>query len=132
MNENEIVDVNVEEIAPELRAEIEKKVKELKEANPKLKGIMPIVIDGDPAMGEKEHYVGYFSQPSFKAFSKYLSTAQKDSAVAMRNLATDCFIGGDKELVDDDSLFLFGLMNYFPQIIASRHGSLVKNLNTGK
>ena len=36
----------------------------------------------------------------------------------MRTLARDCFVDGDKELVDDESLFLFGLINYVGLFLA--------------
>lgn len=119
------------EISKELQATIEKKVKELKEKNPKLRVIFPIVVDG-AEYDDKEVYVGYFQQPSFKAFSKYLTAAQSNQAVAMRALANDCFIDGDKELVDDDSLFLFGLMGHLSKIIEMRHGQLVNLSKPGK
>lgn len=116
---------------PKIKEAIEKKVAELKAADPKLKIVFPIVVDGTE-FDEKEHYIGYFRQPSFMTFSKYLSAAQKDSAVAMRVLATDCFLGGDKELIDDDSLFLFGLMGQMGKIIEMRNGRLVNLSKAGK
>mgnify|MGYP003191586699 FL=1 len=119
------------EISQELQATIEKKVKELKAANPQLRVVFPIVVDGND-YDEKEVYVGYFQQPSFKAFSKYLTAAQSNQAVAMRTLAKDCFLDGDKELVDDDSLFLFGLMGHLSKIIEMRHGKLVNLSKPGK
>ena len=117
MEENVIVEESVDTLEPELLASIEKKAKELKEKNPDKKIIFPIVVDGNVEFGEKEHYVGYFCQPSFKTFSKYLTAAQNNQAVAMRVLAKDCFVDGDRDLVDDDSLFLFGLMGQLSKII---------------
>lgn len=127
-----IVEESVETLEPELLASIEKKVKELKEKNPDKKIIFPIVVDGNVEFGEKEHYVGYFCQPSFKTFSKYLTAAQNNQAVAMRVLAKDCFVDGDRDLVDDDSLFLFGLMGQLSKIIEMRHGRLVNLSKPGK
>ena len=69
---------------------------------------------------------------TFKAFSKYLTASQSNQALAMRTLATDCFVGGDKELIDDDSLFLFGLMGQLGQIIQMRNGTLVNLSKPGK
>ena len=85
-----------------IQTEIEKKVKELKDSDPKLKRVFPILVEGDEDEGEKPYYIGYFKQPPFPAFSKYLSLSQKDQAGAMRELAKDCFIDGDKELIKDD------------------------------
>ena len=118
-------------IDDKLRKEIEKKVADLKVADPKLKVIYPIVIEGTE-YDEKEHYVAYFRQPTFPTFSKYLSVSQRDQAVAMRQLAKDCFLDGDRELVDDDSLFLFGLMGQLIKIIEVRHGNLVNLSKPGK
>lgn len=132
MEENVEIAEMTDEVSPELMAVIEKKVKELKAQKPELKRIFPIVVDGNPDFGEKEMYVGYFLQPSFKTFSKYLTTSQSNQAVAMRVLAKDCFIDGDKELVDDDSLFLFGLMGQLSKIIEMRHGRLVNLSKHGK
>lgn len=132
MEENMIVEESVETLEPELLASIEKKTKELKEKNPDKKIIFPIVVDGNVEFGEKEHYVGYFCQPSFKTFSKYLTAAQNNQAVAMRVLAKDCFVDGDRDLVDDDSLFLFGLMGQLSKIIEMRHGRLVNLSKPGK
>ena len=132
MEENVIVEESVDTLEPELLASIEKKAKELKDKNPEKKIIFPIVVDGNVEFGEKEHYVGYFCQPSFKTFSKYLTAAQNNQAVAMRVLAKDCFVDGDRDLVDDDSLFLFGLMGQLSKIIEMRHGRLVNLSKPGK
>lgn len=132
MEENVIVEESVDTLEPELLASIEKKAKELKEKNPDKKIIFPIVVDGNVEFGEKEHYVGYFCQPSFKTFSKYLTAAQNNQAVAMRVLAKDCFVDGDRDLVDDDSLFLFGLMGQLSKITEMRHGRLVNLSKPGK
>lgn len=132
MEENVIVEESVDTLEPDLLASIEKKAKELKEKNPDKKIIFPIVVDGNVEFGEKEHYVGYFCQPSFKTFSKYLTAAQNNQAVAMRVLAKDCFVDGDRDLVDDDSLFLFGLMGQLSKIIEMRHGRLVNLSKPGK
>ena len=132
MEENVIVEESVDTLEPELLASIEKKAKELKEKNPDKKIIFPIVVDGNVEFGEKEHYIGYFCQPSFKTFSKYLTAAQNNQAVAMRVLAKDCFVDGDRDLVDDDSLFLFGLMGQLSKIIEMRHGRLVNLSKPGK
>ena len=132
MEENVIVEESVDTLEPELLASIEKKAKELKEKNPDKKIIFPIVVDGNVEFGETEPYVGYFCQPSFKTFSKYLTAAQNNQAVAMRVLAKDCFVDGDRDLVDDDSLFLFGLMGQLSKIIEMRHGRLVNLSKPGK
>lgn len=122
--------VDVENIDPKLLATIEKKVADLKANNPKAK-IVPLLVDGEPD-DEKEVYVGYFARPSFVNFSKYLSISQKDQATAMRQLARDCFVDGDRELIDDDDLFLFGLMGQLQHLIKMRGGRLVNLSKPGK
>ena len=131
MEKEEILDENVVEITSTVKAEIEKKVAELREKNPNIRVIFPIVVEGNE-YDEKPMYIGYFRQPSFQAFSKYLSASQSNQGVAMRTLATDCFLDGDKELVDDDSLFLFGLMGQLTKVIEMRHGRLVNLSKPGK
>lgn len=120
----------VDAIDPKVQAAIEKKVAELKANNPKAK-IIPLMVDGD-GDDEKEMYVGYFVQPSFLNFSKYLTLSQKDQASAMRQLAKDCFLDGDRELIDDDSLFLFGLMGQLQHLIKMRGGRVINLSKPGK
>lgn len=119
------------EVGEELKKQLESQVAKLRADDPKLKIVYPIVISGTE-YDDKEQYVAYFRQPSFAAFSKYLSASQSNQAVALRQLARDCFITGDKELIDDDSLFLFGLMGQLLKIIEVRHGSLVNLSKPGK
>lgn len=118
-------------LTAELQKAVDKKAAEIKEEQ-KLKVVFPLVIEGKEEYGDKDVYIGYFRQPSFKAFSKYLTASQSNQALAMRTLATDCFVGGDKELIDDDSLFLFGLMGQLGQIIQMRNGTLVNLSKPGK
>lgn len=112
--------------------EIENKIKELKSGDSKLKRVYPIMVLGDVDAGEKPYYIGYFKQPPFPAFSKYLSLSQKDQAGAMRELARDCFLDGDKELIKDESLFLYGLMPHLAQLIEMRQGKVVNLSKAGK
>lgn len=123
--------ITIEGLTPERIKEVENKVAELKAANPK-KRIFPLAVEGDPDFDEKDVYIGYFKQPSFVEFSKYLAASQKDQAVAMRTLARDCFLDGDRALIDDDSLFLFGLMGQLSEIIKMRQGKLVNLSKAGK
>jgi hypothetical protein len=120
----------VDTLDPKLRASVEKKVADLKANNPKAR-IFPLMVDGEPD-DEKEVYIGYFTQPSFITFSKYMTFAQKDQAAAMRQLARDCFLDGDRELIDDDSLFLFGLMGQLNNIIQMRGGRVINLSKPGK
>ncbi|MDR1119463.1 MAG: hypothetical protein LBM08_00920 [Dysgonamonadaceae bacterium] len=131
MEENIQLEDAPNEIGQKLQKEIEKTVAELKEKDPLLKRVFPIVVFGNDEDG-KDKYIGYFRQPGFTVFSKYLSATQANQAVAMRTLAKDCFVDGDKELVDDDSLFLFGLMGQLGKIIEIRQGKLVNLSKPGK
>ncbi len=116
----------------EMTEAVAQRVAEIKKNNPKLRTVFPLAVEGNPDFDEKEVYIGYFKQPDFPTFSKYLSASQQDQAVAMRTLAKDCFIEGDRELIDDDSLFLFGLMGQLSEIIKMRQGKLVNLSKTGK
>lgn len=132
MEDKEILDtVENDVIDSKVIAAIEKKAAELKANNPKAKKVIPLLVEGD-VDDEKEYYVGYFTQPSFMDFSKYLTLSQKDQASAMRQLAKDCFIEGDRELIDDDSLFLFGLMGQLQHLIKMRGGRVINLSKPGK
>lgn len=114
----------------EQEIEIKKKAQKLKEEK-KLRKIFPMVIFGDTSTGEKEFYVAYMGEPTFPQFSKFMAASKRDEVSAMRALAKDCFIDGDKELVDDESLFLYGLMGQLSEIIATRQSTLVNFLPPG-
>lgn len=108
----------------EQESKIKQKAAELKKEKT-LRKVYPMVVFGDTESGEKEHYVAYLGEPSFPQFSKFMTASKKDEVNAMRTLAKDCFIEGDKELVDNDSLFLFGLMGQLSDIISPRQSVLV-------
>lgn len=110
---------------------IKKRAHELK-TEKKLRKVYPMVVFGDTDCEEKEIYIAYLSEPSFPSFSKFMAASKKDEVTAMRTLAKDCFIEGDKELVDNDSLFLFGLMGQLSEIITTRQTQLVGLSKAGK
>lgn len=105
-------------------AEIKEKAQALKVEN-KLRKIYPMVVFGDATIGEKEFYVTYMREPTFPQFSKFMAASKRDEVSAMRTLAKDCYVDGDRELIDDDSLFLFGLMGQLSEIITTRQSTLV-------
>lgn len=115
-----------------IQADMEKRVAELKAADPKLRKVFPVIVEGDTENGEKPYYTAYLKQPNFTAFSKYIALSQKDQAGAMRELAKDCFIDGDRELVKCDELFIYGLMPHLGQLIEVRKGRLVNLSKAGK
>ena len=117
-------------LVAELQKTIDETAAKLKDEK-KLRVVFPLVVEGKD-YDSKDVYIGFFSQPSFKTFSKYLTASQSNQAVAMRELAKDCFVDGDKELVDDDSLFLFGLMGQLGKIIEMRNGTLANLSKPGK
>ena len=116
----------MEEISLTLKqeTEIREKAKQLK-SEKKLRKVYPMVVFGDITAEEKEFYVAYMGEPSFPQFSKFMAASKKDEVTAMRTLAKDCFIDGDKELIDNDSLFLFGLMGQLSELIQTRQSTLV-------
>jgi hypothetical protein len=103
--------------------EIREKALKIK-SDKKLRKVFPMVVFGE-ADDEKELYVAYLSEPSFPQFSKFMAASKKDEVTAMRTLAKDCFLEGDRELVDNDSLFLFGLMSQLSEVISTRQSVLV-------
>lgn len=111
---------------------IKKKLESIKKENPKEnKRIRPIVIFGDE-FDDKELYVGYFREPNFAAFSKFVQLQKKDDVAALRALAKDTFVDGDKEMIDDDSLFLYGLSPELGKILESRQTKVVNFSTAGK
>ena len=123
VNQNKF-DMDGKMLSLEQEIKIKEKALKLKEEK-KLRKICPMVVFGDTANGEKEIYVAYMSEPSFPQFSKFMAASKKDEVIAMRTLARDCFVDGDKELVDDESLFLFGLMGQLSELITTRQSVLV-------
>ena len=81
---------------------------------------------------DKDVYIAYFREPDFIAFSKFVQLQKKDEIAAVRSLAHDTFIQGDKELVDDDSLFLYGLSTKLVNIIGSRQAKVANFSIAGK
>lgn len=97
-----------------------------------LRKVYPMVVFGDKDCEEKDIYVAYLAEPSFPQFSKFMAASKKDEVQAMRTLAKDCYIEGDKDLVDNESLFLFGLMGQLSEIITTRQTVLVGLSKAGK
>ncbi|MCE8595692.1 hypothetical protein [Bacteroides fragilis] len=111
-------------LKPTQETGIKEKAQQIK-TEKKLRKVIPMVVFGDEANGEKEFYVAYMREPSFTQFSKFMAASKKDEVTAMRTLAKDCFLDGDRELIDDESLFLFGLMGQLSEIISTRQSILV-------
>jgi hypothetical protein len=116
-----INDVNV---PIEVREEIVKKAEELK-AQHKLRKIFIIVVEGEEG-DDKPLYIAYLRRPSLIHFSQYMNFVQKDLVQASKMLATNVFLAGDRELVDDDELFLYGTMQQLNHLIDSRNADMVK------
>ena len=107
-----------------IREEIVKKAEALK-AEHKLRKIFIIIVEGEEG-DDKPLYIGYLRRPSLMHFSQYMNFVQKDVVQANKMLATNVFLAGDRELVDDDELFLYGTMSQLSQIIDSRNADMVK------
>lgn len=108
----------------EIREEIVKKAEALK-AEHKLRKIFIVIVEGEEG-DEKPLYIGYLRRPSLMHFSQYMNFVQKDVVQANKMLATNVFLAGDRELIDDDELFLYGTMGQLSQIIDSRNADMVK------
>lgn len=108
----------------EVREEINAKAEELKKKSG-LKKVFVIVVNGDES-DQKPLYIGYFRRPNLMEFSRYMSFVQKDIVQANKMLAGDTWLAGDKELVDDDELFLYGTMQQLGSLIDSRNAAMLK------
>lgn len=113
----------VQELSLDQISTIKAKADEIKKAK-KLKKVYPIYVFGEEG-DEKELYLGYFGTPNIVTFSKFLSNSKKDEVTAIRQLARDTFLEGDNELVEDEGLFLYGLMGQIQNIVAQREGGIV-------
>ena len=116
-----INDVNV---PIEVREKIVKKAEELKSQH-KLRKIFIIVVEGEDG-DDKPLYIAYLRRPSLMHFSQYMNFVQKDLVQANKMLETNVFLEGDRELVDDDELFLYGTMQQLSHLIDSRNADMVK------
>lgn len=117
-------------LSVEIREQITKKIEEIRQRTNN-KRIQAIVVKGDEC-DDKPLYVGYFRRPNLMQFSLWLNQIQKDSVIANRTLAQGCFVDGDKELVDNDDLFLFGTFNKLTALVESRNADLVKLSSAAK
>lgn len=108
----------------EVRDEIAKKAAELKEQH-NIRKVFAIVVEGDED-DDKPFYIAYLKRPNLMQFSQYMNFVQKDIVQANKMMAQNVFLAGDRELIDDDELFLYGAMSQLTHLIDSRNGELVK------
>lgn len=111
-------------ISEETNAVIKAKIKELQESR-KIKHVFAIVVEGEEG-DEKPLYIGYFRRPSLAHFSQYMSFVQKDIVQAAKMLASNTFVDGDRSLVDDDDLFIYGTFQKLTTLMENRNATLVK------
>ena len=112
------------DVPVEVREEIAKKAEELKKIH-NLRKVFVVVVKGDED-DDKPLYIAYLRRPNLMHFSQYMNFVQKDLIQANKMLATNVFLAGDKELVDDEELFLYGTMQQLSRIIDSRNADMVK------
>lgn len=112
------------DVPVEVREEIAKKAEELKKMH-NLRKVFVIVVKGDED-DAKPLYIGYLRRPNLMHFSQYMNFVQKDLIQANKMLATNVFLAGDRELVDDEELFLYGTMQQLNRIIDARNADMVK------
>lgn len=118
----ETIDVN--NLSEEQLNTIKAKIAEIKEKQ-HIKRVFAIVVEGDE-FDEKPMFIGYFRNPSIMHFSNYMAFVTKDAVQAALNLAKATFIEGDRELVDDDDIFLRGTFDRFSAIMERRNSEMVK------
>jgi hypothetical protein len=112
-------------IPVEVRTQIASKASELK-AKFNVKKVFVVIVEGDAEAGEKPFYIAYLRRPNMMQFSQYMTFVQKDLVQANQMLAQNIFLDGDKELIDDEELFLYGTMQQLNHVIDSRNSDLVK------
>lgn len=109
----------------EYRTQIATKIAELK-TKFNVKTVFVIIVEGRVDEGEKPVYIAYMRRPNLMQFSQYMTFVQKDLVQANQMLAQNIFLDGDKELIDDEELFLYGTMNQLSHVIDARNSDLVK------
>lgn len=125
-NENVVVLNNQSLNIPlEVRNQIAVKTSELK-TKFNVKKVFVIIVQGDIEAGEKPFYIAYLRRPNMMQFSQYMTFAQKDIVQANKMLAQNIFLDGDKELIDDEELFLYGTMGQLNHVVDSRNSDIVK------
>lgn len=128
-NEEQVLDSTVEissgvDVPLEVREEISKKADELKKQH-KVKKVFVVIVEGEED-DEKPLYIAYLRRPGLVHFSQYMNFVQKDLVQANKMLAQNVFLAGDRELIDDEELFLYGTMSQLTHLIDARNGELVK------
>jgi DNA repair protein RadC len=113
------------QVSSEVRAQISAKISELK-AQSGVKHVFVVIVEGDVEAGEKPLYIAYFRRPNMMQFSQYMSFVQKDVVQASKMLAQNTFLDGDRALIDDEDMFLYGTMQQLNHIIDSRNSDIVK------
>lgn len=111
-------------IPVEVREEIINKAEALKLQH-KLRKLFVVIVEGEEC-DAKPFYIGYFRRPSMMHFSQYATFMQKDFVQANMMLANNTFIEGDREMISDEDLFLYGTMNQLAQLLEARNAELVK------
>lgn len=109
----------------EYRTQISTKIVELK-AKFNVKKVFVVIVEGNTDDGEKPYYIAYLRRPNLMQFSQYMNFVQKDLVQANQMLARNIFLDGDKELVDNEELFLYGTMNQLNHVIDARNSDMVK------
>lgn len=112
------------------REAIYAKIKAIKEER-KLKRVFAVVVYGDDE-DSKPFYVGYFKRPDMPTYSRFMMKVQEDQVQASQLLAQSTFVDGDREIIDDPDIFVFGTMNKLTPIIEGRGAELVKLPSVGK
>ena len=126
MEEKDVMDETVLEVSDALQQMIDKEIEKLKKENPTAKGIFAIAVKGDEDYGEKSEYVAYFKRAGSATFTKYMAALSKDNTYAgAKMLAKETFIGGDRELIDDDDLFIYGVFPRIHEATKVRQGAFV-------
>lgn len=121
----EVTDTNFINIPVAVREQISAKIAELKVKN-NVKKVFAVIVEGDAEAGEKPYYICYMRRPNMMQFSQYMNFVQKDLVQANLMLAQNIFLDGDKELIDDEELFIYGTMQQLSRVIDIRNSDLVK------
>lgn len=107
----------------------EEQIRDLAAEADKVKGrhrtdkVYLIEVEGDEE-GDKTHRA-WLRKPTLKTMSAFYTASQQDPIIAAKVVFNDCFLEGDREITDDDEIFM-GAMNQIEELMKVRRARLVK------
>lgn len=118
---DELVQELKAQVAQESLAEKAEKIK----AKYKVRKVYVITVQGE-AGDSKAEYQAWIRRPDLKEFSMFTTMVAKNEVIlGGKTVLNTCFLEGDREIVDDDDIFL-GAVNQLEELMNVRSASIAK------